>query len=46
MQGAGQAQRMLAHRRRGFSQPAMRVRPTADQEHPMLHEHRQQFGIP
>ena len=42
---ARQVQRVFLHRLRRFGQAAVWVGPKADQEDPMLDEHRQEFGI-
>src|SRR5262252_2578880 len=42
---ARQVQRVLLHRLRSFGQATVWIGPEADQEDPMLDEHRQEFGI-
>src|SRR5579864_9090357 len=43
-EGARQVQGMLAHGLGPLDQGALRERPTAGQEEPMLDDHRQEFG--
>ena len=42
---ARQVQRMFLHGLRGFSQATVWIGPKADQEDPMLDEHREEFSI-
>ena len=43
--GLGQLSGVAPDRRGQLHQPPIHVLPAADQQHPMLNEHRHQFGI-